>query len=92
MKRLTPGIAAIMFFAALACACTQNSCSRSYGGSSTVKLDSGMKLVNVTWKEADLWLLQRPMESGEKPVTSVFEEVSSFGVFQGKVSIVESSK
>ena len=64
--------------------------AKSWGGSMTVTLDPGRKLVNATWKESQLWLLttDRPVES-EKPKTYVLEERSTYGVLQGKVIIEE---
>ena len=42
--------------------CTDQQRAKSFGGTSTVELPSGEKLVNVTWKgEADLWYLTRKM-------------------------------
>jgi hypothetical protein len=50
-----------------------------------IELDPGQKLVNATWKEANLWYLTEPMESGYVPKTKVFKEDSRFGVMEGKV-------
>jgi hypothetical protein len=37
--------------------CTNNVMTRNYGGSETINLPVGDKLVNITWKENELWLL-----------------------------------
>jgi hypothetical protein len=70
----------------LACvSCTENLRTRTYGGTSTVELDPGQKLVEVTWKETSLWYLTEPMEPGYEPKTKVFQEDSRFGIMEGKV-------
>lgn len=69
--------------------CTDNLRTRMYGGTTTVDLDPGQKLVEVTWKEASLWYLTEPMEPGYEPKTKVFQEDSRFGVLEGKVIFVE---
>lgn len=68
--------------------CSQIS-AKSFGGTTTMQLDPGRKLVNVTWKEKQLWLVtaQRPVE--EKPQTYTFEERTTLGILQGKVIIEE---
>lgn len=69
--------------------CTENLRTRKYGGTTTVDLDPGQKLVEVTWKEASLWYLTEPMEPGYEPKTKVFQEDSRFGIMEGKVIFVE---
>lgn len=67
----------------------QNTCARTYGGTSTVKLEPGEKLVNATWKTANLWVLTRKAHPGEEPETHVFREYSNWGLVEGKVVFVE---
>lgn len=69
--------------------CTNNGNARLYGGTQTICVTSGHKLVNVTWKDVDFWILSRPMRDGETPETHVFEELSQYGVFQGKIILKE---
>lgn len=71
------------------CACTENARSKNFGGTSTHTIPAGNKLVNVTWKENNLWFLTRPMKQGEAPETYEFRESSSLGFVQGNVIIVE---
>ena len=65
--------------------CTENQRARSFGGTSTIDLPSGQKLVNVTWKGEDMWYLTRPIEEGERPKILTFKEKSNFGIAQGVV-------
>lgn len=64
--------------------------ARNVGGTITIKLESGQKLIEATWKESDLWYLTEPMDSDYKPKTKVFQENSMYGVLEGKVIFVES--
>lgn len=72
--------------------CTDNQRARSLGGTMTVNLLPNQKLVNATWKEGDLWYLYRPLAAGEQPITTIFQEKSAFGAFEGKVEFVESKQ
>ena len=69
--------------------CTENSRVKNFGGEGTFNLPKGQKLVNVTWKETQLWYLTRPMHSNETAETYQFQEESSWGVIQGTFIIVE---
>jgi len=70
--------------------CTENQRARNFGGSATEKLPPGRKLVNVTWKQDNMWLLTRPMTTNDVAETYKFAESSSFGLVQGDVTIIES--
>jgi hypothetical protein len=69
--------------------CTEQDRAKSFGGTMTVELQPGRKLVNVTWKETDLWYLTRAMRNDEAPETYEFQESSGMGVMEGKVIIKE---
>lgn len=64
--------------------------TRTMGGTTEIKLESGEKLVEVTWKgDGDLWYLVEPMDSNYIPKTKVFKESSNIGVMEGKVVFIE---
>lgn len=71
------------------CSCTQNIRAKSFGGTATEQLKDNVKLINVTWKESDLWVLTRPMNETDKAETYEFQEISSFGLVSGKVILKE---
>lgn len=73
----------------LLASCTQQSMVRNWGGSDHVKIMKGQKLVNLTWKEDDLWALTRPMRNGEEPETYSFKESSSYGLMEGEIILEE---
>lgn len=67
--------------------CTQNNSARMWGGEETIYLETGERLVNVTWKQTDLWLLTK--QDTTKPSTYSFRGKSSFGVMEGEIIIKE---
>jgi len=69
--------------------CTENSRVKNFGGEGVLNLPKGQKLVNVTWKETQLWYLTRPMHNNETAETYQFQEESSWGVIQGTFNIIE---
>ena len=69
--------------------CTTNEMAKHFGGSMTIKLDSGQKLVDVTWKEDALWYMTKPMKDGDEVETYTFKEESSYGIMEGTVIFVE---
>lgn len=73
----------------LVVSCTNNSRVKNWGGSATLTLPQGQKLVNVTWKESELWYLTRPMTINDNAETYYFQEESSWGMVEGKYIIVE---
>lgn len=67
----------------------QNSCAKNYGGSATKTLPAGQKVINVTWKGSNLWILTRPMTATDSAVTYKFQEESNHGIFEGTYTITE---
>ena len=51
----------MMVFCLTSC---DQSMSRSFGGTTKIKLEPGEKLVEATWKGDDIWYLVEPMDSG----------------------------
>ena len=88
MKRTSLLCLGLLLTAALA-GCTENQRAKKFGGTMTVNLECGVKLVSITWKDESLWKHTRPMEPGEKPVTHTFEEDSNFGLVTGRVVVNE---
>jgi len=86
MKKLSIIALSVILFTS----CTQNEIAKNYGGKLTVEIPKGQKLVNVTWKEDEVWYLTRPMDSTDKAETFTFQEKSSFGVWEGTITLKES--
>lgn len=88
MKRI------ILIFTALFCllftSCTEQQMTREFGGTMEIRLPAGQELMEVTWKENDLFYLTRPMAPDYIPVTKTFKESSSFGIMESTVLFIES--
>lgn len=69
--------------------CTSQQRAKKYGGTATVNLPPGTKLVEATWKGDDLWYLVRKRAANEEPQSYVFSESSSWGVLEGKIKFNE---
>jgi hypothetical protein len=69
--------------------CTENNRVKNWGGEGTINLPEGRKLVNITWKEGQIWYLTRQMTSNDVAETYKFQEESSLGVMEGTYNIVE---
>lgn len=69
--------------------CTEQVRTRQFGGEMTVQLPAGQELMEVTWKEDNLFYLTRPMTDDYVPVTKTFKESSSWGVLESTVYFVE---
>jgi hypothetical protein len=82
-------ILSIVAIALLATSCTENSRVKTWGGEGTINLPKGRKLVNVTWKETEIWYLTRPMDTSDVAETYQFHEESSWGMVEGTYNIVE---
>ena len=70
--------------------CTENERAKVYGGSMTVYLPKGEKLLMVTWKETDLFYLTEPMDSNYVPKTKTFREKSKYGMLESTIAFIES--
>lgn len=67
----------------------ENARVKSFGSDMTLDLPVNQKLVNITWKENEVWYLTRPMRQDEFPETSTFQQKSTYGVFEGTIHIQE---
>lgn len=82
-------IAIIAIFMIGTISCTENSRVKNWGGSGKIELPANQKLVNVTWKESNLWYLSRPMKDGEVAESYTFCEESSWGLVEGSYTFIE---
>jgi len=79
----------LALFLGVSAGCTQNQRARLYGGKSAVKMDRGRKVVTATWKDTSIWVLTRPMGPEEEPQTLILKEISSLGLLEGEVELIE---
>lgn len=87
MKKLS--ILAVGLFALLLTSCTENQRVKSWGGTGSYSIEKGQKVVNVTWKNEELWILTRTMHADESAETYKFNEKSSYGMIEGTYIISE---
>jgi len=88
MKKLLV-LAALALILLMSLGCTSNQRAKDYGGTMTIDLPVGQKLVNASWKNSDLWYLTRLRREGEQQEVFTFKEDSSYGVMQGTVIFKE---
>lgn len=94
MRKVLVAITAIIVASILLMACSDQERAKYYGGSATIDLPKGEKLVTVTWKDnADIWYLTRPMTPKDSAETYYFRQskgdIISF-TGDGLLTIVES--
>lgn len=78
----------IITIAFITCGC-DNFTTKHFGGTTTINLEPGEKLIEATWKDSNIWYLVEPMEDDYIPKTKVFKECSIFGVMEGKIIFIE---
>lgn len=66
--------------------------TKSFGGTTTLKLKPNEKLEEITWKDNSLWYLTRPMRDNEEPEVHIFKESDNLGILEGTVKVIESRK
>ncbi len=86
MKKLIFAIAILLITLT---ACTDNMKVKEWGGTAEMYLEKGQKLVVMTWKENNLWILTKPMTDTDVAETYKFYEKSSLGVMEGTYIIHE---
>jgi|VirMetMinimDraft_7_1064189.scaffolds.fasta_scaffold38810_5 hypothetical protein len=79
----------LVAFISITVGCTEQSRAKNWGGSYTVDLPEGRKLVEVTWKNDEMWILTRNRRETETAENYTFQEDSSFGVMEGVVTLKE---
>ena len=70
--------------------CNQNGIARVWGGTLTIKLPKGQKLMEATWKNNSVWYLTEPMDSDYVPTIKTFHEDTNLGMMEGTVVFIES--
>lgn len=79
----------LMLMALMVCGCTTQAITKSFGGSMELHLEPNQKLEEITWKDDNLWYLTKPMTDSDVPETHTFSQSSSFGLFEGTITIIE---
>jgi hypothetical protein len=77
MKKLILAVALV----SLATSCTENTRARRWGGTEEILLKTNEKVLNVTWKENEMWICTKDTVTG----IVYFREKSSWGIMEGTV-------
>lgn len=80
MKKL---LIALVLFGTVLTSCTQNERAKEWGGTSEIQLKPNEKLINITWKDTDMWVLTKDTTTN----ISYFRESSSWGIWNGEIII-----
>ena len=88
-KRNIVCISMVVLCLVMSAGCTQNQRAKQFGGTANIELKENQKLVNVTWRGHELWILTKTMKTNDVAETYTFKEHSSFGVIEGTVIISE---
>lgn len=78
MKRIL-----LLLFLVLLLGCTENARVKHFGGKMKVTIPKNERLINITWKESQMWVLTQDTISNQFH----FREHSSFGIWKGEVTI-----
>jgi uncharacterized protein YcfL len=82
-------ITTLFIFSLLLVGCTDNQAARNWGGTMKMDLPDNEKLINVTWKNEEIWYLTKPMTKDDVAESYKFHEYSSWGVLEGTVVLTE---
>ena len=83
-------ILAVLLFLAFFLAKCPRTYARSFGGTQTITLERGQKLVTSSWKGDSLWYLTRSMTEHDIAETYRYHEDAAIGFLNGTIIIVES--
>ena len=74
-------LVAILVIILVMSSCTDNVRARHWGGTETLALNPNEVVLNVTWKDNDMWICTKDTTSG----VVYFREKSSWGMMEGAV-------
>lgn len=80
-------IVIILFFGLRSC--NEQAITRSWGGEMEVTLEPNQKLLEVTWKDSELWFLTKNMKEDDIAEDYTFYEKDVNGILEGTVYIHE---
>lgn len=78
MKKVVICLLSLMLFS-----CTSNEMAKQFGGTQTIELKPNEKLLNITWKDNDMWALTIDTTTN----IQYFREFSNYGIWEGEVIV-----
>lgn len=76
----------VLSFSFLGCSSISNSFNRE---TMTITLEPNRKMVSITYKDKNMWILTKEMKSTDIVEIYNFEEYSKYGILDGKLIIKE---
>jgi hypothetical protein len=77
MKKLFVLLSAVAVFTS----CTENQRAKHLGGTEEISLNKNEIVLNVTWKETEMWICTKDTTTG----ITYFREKSNWGMMEGTV-------
>jgi hypothetical protein len=77
MKKLFVLLSAVTVFTS----CTENQRAKQWGGTEEISLNKNEIVLNVTWKETEMWICTKDTTTG----ITYFREKSNWGMMEGTV-------
>ena len=77
MKKLSVLLSAVAVFTS----CTENQRAKQWGGTEEISLNKNEIVLNVTWKETEMWICTKDTTTG----ITYFREKSNWGMMEGTV-------
>ncbi|MCH5241780.1 MAG: hypothetical protein J1F67_05080 [Muribaculaceae bacterium] len=87
MKKKLFLIAAILLTMA---SCTKQSRVRNFGGTETIQVKPGYRVMMATWKDSNLFYMIEPMPENYEPTEKYLVESSSYGIWESEIIFIES--
>lgn len=63
----------------------ENYITRKFGGTMTIDVEPGYKVINATFKETEIWYFIEPMDDSYIPKQKKFVEKSKLGALEGTI-------
>lgn len=80
----------ILIVAILFVSCTEQVRTRTFGGSTTINVEQGKRVMMATWKENDLFYMVEDMPDDYIPHNKYLIESSSWGILESTIIFKES--
>lgn len=72
----------VLLFSVIAfTSCTENQRAKNFGGTEEIQLNKNEIVLNVTWKETQMWICTKDTVTG----ITYFREKSNWGMMEGTV-------
>ena len=88
MKKILTFISLVICICCISC--TEQERARQFGGTATIDVEPGYRVMMATWKGDDLFYMVEEMPSDYEPHDKMLIESSSYGLIESKTIFKES--